>query len=333
MAKFNPAAQYAAGLVGCMADPRSDEVFADYLIRKGGDPDGGRVSRYWEIMGAGAGKLSALWLVIDQVYPGAWPGPAQLVGDCVSKGCANALMLSLCAEVVEGRPDEVTGDIESAPEVSDVAVANIPIASESLYAWRGSNGHGWVCSEAAKVACEKGFLIRKPYPELGFDLTKYTTSTLKLGGAKPPDNKWLEESKKHVARTATFLKGREQVRSFLAAGYGIFTCSSLGFSDRRNEDGVSKQNTVWNHSQALAGYDDRPETHEKYGQALVLWINSWGAKWVSGSRKVLNSTLEIPHGSYWALADTIDRASCIALSSVAGWPRRKLPDYGSKGKI
>ena len=333
MAKFNPAAQYAAGLVGCMADPRSDEVFADYLIRKGGDPDGGRVSRYWEIMGAGAGKLSALWLVIDQVYPGAWPGPAQLVGDCVSKGCANALMLSLCAEVVEGRPDEVTGDIESAPEVSDIAVANIPIASESIYAWRGSNGHGWVCSEAAKVACEKGFLIRKPYPELGFDLTKYTTSTLKLGGAKAPDNKWLEESKKHIARTATFLKGREQARAFIGAGYGIFTCSSLGFSDRRNEDGVSKQNTVWNHSQALAGYDDRPETHEKYGQALVLWINSWGAKWVSGSRKVLNSTLEIPHGSYWALADTIDRASCIALSSVAGWPRRKLPDFGSKGKI
>ena len=333
MAKFNPAAQYAAGLVGCMADPRSDEVFADYLIRKGGDPDGGRVSRYWEIMGAGAGKLSALWLVIDQVYPGAWPGPAQLVGDCVSKACANALMLSLCAECVEGRPDEVTGDIESAPEVSDIAVANIPIASESIYAWRGSNGHGWVCSEAAKVACEKGFLIRKPYPELGFDLTKYTTSTLKLGGAKAPDNKWLEESKKHIARTATFLKGREQARAFIGAGYGIFTCSSLGFSDRRNEDGVSKQNTVWNHSQALAGYDDRPETHEKYGQALVLWINSWGAKWVSGSRKVLNSTLEIPHGSYWALADTIDRASCIALSSVAGWPRRKLPDYGSKGKI
>jgi len=333
MAKFNPAAQYAAGLVGCMADPRSDEVFADFLIRKGGDPDGGRVSRYWEIMGAGAGKLSALWTVIDQVYPGAWPGPAQLVGDCVGKACSNALLLSLCAEVVEGRPDEVTGDVESAPEVSDVAAANIPIASESIYAWRGSNGHGWVCSEAAKVACEKGFLIRKPYPELGFDLTKYSTSTLKLGGAKAPDNKWLEESKKHIARTATFLKGREQVRSFIAAGYGVFTCSSLGFSNQRNEDGVSKQNTVWNHSQALAGYDDRPKTHEKYGQALVLWINSWGAKWISGPRKVLNSTLEIPHGSYWALADTIDRASCIALSSVAGWPRRKLPDYGSTGKI
>lgn len=329
MAKFNPLAAYSEGFVGCFADPRKDEIFADFLIRKGGDPDGGRVSRYWEIMGAGSEKLSALWTVVDAVYPGAWPGPAQLIGDCVSKGCANALLLSLCAEIVEGRPDEVTGDVESAPEVSSIGVSNIPISSESLWAWRGYTGDGWVCSEAAKVACERGFLIRKPYPSLGIDLTKYSSHNLKLG---TPNQAWLDESKQHIARTSTFLKGREQVRDFIAAGYGVFNCSSLGFSGERNEDGVSKQNKSWAHSQVFCGYDDRPATHDKYGQALVLWMNSW-SKWNSGPRKVLNSSLEIPHGAYWALADTIDRATSIALSSVAGWPRRKLPDYGAKGKI
>jgi len=65
------------------------------------------------------------------------------------------------------------------------------IAPESLWAWRGYDGDGWICSRAAQVACEKGFLLRKPYPELGFDLTKYTNKTLRLGGSRAPGSEWL----------------------------------------------------------------------------------------------------------------------------------------------
>jgi hypothetical protein len=82
----------------------------------------------------------------------------------------------------------------------------------------------------------------------------------------------------------------------------------------------------------LAGFDDRPETHRKYGQGLVLVVNSW-AKWNSGSRKVLGTDLLIPEGCFWALADNLDRCQCIALSSVAGWPRRKHTTYGAEGNV
>jgi len=332
MSDFNPAESYGSGFVGCRKDPRADEMLADYIIRFGGSPSGANVAYDWGLEQAGAGKLSTLWRTIEAVFPGSLPGPSQLWGDCVAWGCSRALLGSLAAEIYDNKPDEVTGRLEGAPDLPEAGIRESVIASESLFAWRESNSDGWVCSEAAKVACEKGFLIRKPYPDLKIDLTHYTEKTIRLGGATPPGESWLKESKQYVARTATFLKGREQVRDFLAAGFGVFNCSSLGFEKTRNEDGVSRQVGRWGHSQAWAGYDDRPETHKKYGQALTLWVNSWG-QWDSGSRKVLGTDLEIPHGCFWALADTIDKCQCIALSSVAGWPRRKHTTYGAAGNV
>lgn len=329
---FDPRSAYGAGLVGCRKNPRSDEIFADYIIRSGGNPVGEDVAHEWEFAGAGAGKLTLLFPAVMKVFPDCWPGPAQLTGDCVSKASANCLLTSLGMEIANGLPDEVSGHVEVAPDLPPEGVRNSVIASESLWAWRGYDGDGWVCSEAAKVACEKGFLLRKPYPDLKIDLTNYTTATLRLGGSRAPGAEWLAESKQHVARTATFLKGREQVRDFLAAGFGVFNCSGLGFSSTRNEDGVADQNARWSHATSWLGYDDRPDTVKKYGQALVLWNNSW-SKWNRGPRRVRGTDIDIPDGSFWALADTIDRCSCIALSSVAGWPRRKHTTFGATGHI
>jgi hypothetical protein len=330
--RFDPLKSYAAGLIGCAASPRSDEVFSDYLIRRGGNPIGSEVAHEWEFAGAGAGKLILLSPAVEQVFPGCWPGPTQLTGDCVAKGCTGALLTSLSLEIASGKPDEVTGLVEGAPEVSPEGIRNVPIASESIWAWRGYDSDGWICSEAAKVASERGFLIRKKYPKLKIDLTKYTDQTNSLGGSRPPNATWLAESRQYVARTATFLKGREQVRDFLFQGYGIFNCSAMAFERTRNEDGFSRQVGIWHHSQCLIGYDDRPDTVKKYGQALVCWLNSW-AKWNTGPRRVRGTDLEIPHGAFWTLASTIDRANNIALSSVAGWPRRQHTTYGAAGNI
>ncbi|MFZ9890007.1 MAG: hypothetical protein ACO3JL_21125, partial [Myxococcota bacterium] len=151
--------------------------------------------------------------------------------------------------------------------------------------------------------------------------------------ARRPSEKWLNESKKHHARTATVVKGREMVRDFLAAGYCVFNCSGLSFSSTRDEHGVAKQTPQgWMHAQHWLGYDDREETVKLYGQPLVLWQNSW-AKWNRGPRRIRGTSIDIPEGGYWSLASTIDRCSCIALSSVAGWPRRNLPTYGAEGNV
>lgn len=332
MANFTPFDAYSGGLVGARRDPRADEEFVDSILRHGGNPDGGAVAHEWEFANAGAGKLTLLFHVADEVFPNCLPGPAQLTGDCVAHACSRALLASLAQEIKAGKPDEVTGVVEGAPEMPELGIRQSVIAPESLWAWRGYDSDGWSCSAAAKVACEQGFLVRKPYPDLGIDLTQYTERTIRLGGSKAPGKKWLAESSKYIARTATVLKGREQVRAFLAAGYGVMNCSGMGFEKTRNEDGFSRQVGSWAHAQSYWGYDDRPETVTKYGQALVLWCNSWN-RWNTGPRTIRGTNIEIPHGCFWTLASTIDRASNIALSSVAGWPRRKHTTFGATGEI
>lgn len=332
MSRFDPAEAYSSGLVGCRQDLRADEEFVDSILRHGGDPDGGHVAYEWQFEERGKGKLTMLSPIVEKVFPSAFPGPTQLTGDCVARAASNCLLTTLACEIYDGSPDEVTGVIEGAPELPEEGIKQGVVAAESLWAWRGYDSDGWVCSKAAQVATTQGFLVRKPYPDLGIDLTKYTEKTIRLGGARQPSQAWLDESKQHIARTATVVKGREQVRDFLAAGYAVFNCSALGFDRTRNEDGVSRQVGVWHHAQLFHSYDDRPETVRKYGQPLVCWQNSW-AVWNKGPRRVMGTSIDIPHGAFWALASTIDKCSCIALSSVAGWPARRLPTYGATGWI
>jgi len=329
---FDPLEAYSQGFVGAYSDPRADEEFADSIIRHGGDPNGASVAHHWGIADAGKDKLVTLTPVVEDVFPGSFPGPPQLVGDCVGRATANCLLGSIAHEIYDGKPDEVTGKVEGKPELPDAGVKHGVVSSESIYAWRGYNSHGWICSASAKTAMDKGFLIRKPYPDLGIDLTQYNRTTIALGGSPVPGSKWLAESQRHVCRNATILKTREEVRDFLAAGYCVLNCSSLGFESTRNEDGFSKQVGSWAHAQIMCGYDDRASTKAKYGQALVQWQNSWN-RWNRGPRTIRGTNLQIPEGGYWALASTIDRCNCIALSSVAGWPRRQHTTYGAEGFV
>jgi hypothetical protein len=329
---FDPLKEYSAGLRGAFSDPRSDEEFEDSILRAGGNPDGGEVAHQWEFAGRGEGKLTMLFPEAMTVFPDYLPGPAQLTGDCVARACAACIACTTAIEIITGEPDPQTGKVEGPPDLPRQGITQGVIAPESLWAWRGYDSDGWICSKAAQVACEKGFLLRKPYPELGFDLTKYTNKTLRLGGSRAPGSEWLAESKKHVVRTATNVRGREEVRDFIAQGYCIFNCSSLGFSRTRDENGFSRQSGTWQHAQHFLAYDERPEIVRIYGQPLVLWQNSW-SRWNSGPRRVRGTNVDIPEGAFWALASTIDRCRCIALSDVAGWPPRKLKSYGASGNI
>ena len=333
---FDPLLEYSRGLQGCRKDPRADEEFADSILRAGGNPDGDAVAHQWEFAGLGAGKLTATWMHVVEQFPGCWPGAPQAVGDCVSHGCKNACLTSFGCELAEGKPDEVTGKVEGKPDIPQAGIADGVLSTEAIYWWRYPQMRGmdgWVCSSAAKeVTTNAGLWLRKPYPDFGFDLTKYSASNIrKFYGRRPPDNV-RDYGRQYLIRTATNVKGREQVRDLLAAGYGVFFCSGLGWSNTRNEDGVSYTRGSWQHSQAWIGYDDRPETIRKYREPLVCVLNSWG-RWNRGPRKVMGTNLEIPEGAYWTPASTIDRCSGISLSSVAGWPPRKLKSYGAEGNV
>lgn len=248
------------------------------------------------------------------------------VSNCVSHGTKNAVLVTLACEIAAGQPDEVTGILEGAPELSQEGIRQGVISSEYLYWQRGYNGDGWYCPAAAKCVIQNGILLKTSYPELDIDLTKYSGSLAGKYGSRKPPAAVLEEGRKHLVRTSTMLRSFEEIRDYLHNGYGVSSCGGEGFSSSRDENGVSKRQGSWAHAMAYIGADDRDEIKQKYGGPLVLVQNSWG-RWNNGSKKILGTDIEIPDGSFWARWKDLSRREAIALSSVAGWPARDLPDH------
>lgn len=257
------------------------------------------------------------------------------VHNCVSFASRSAALTSWTCELIDGRPDEVTGIVEGKPDLTPEAIANGVLSTEALFWWRGHDGDGWTCSGAANAMMnDSGIWLRKDYPEIKVDLTKYSGDTAQKWGARRPPDEVRSIGRQHLVRTATVLKSTEQIRDFLAAGYGVYFCSSLKWSSKRDENGFSPVVPgVWLHSQLICGWDERPEIIKIYGEPLALNGNSWGRNWNSGSRKVLGTNLLIPEGFYWTRASSHRQNTLIAVSSVNGWPKRKLKTYGAMGRV
>lgn len=318
--------RYEDGFAGVVPDPEKSAAFWQEIESNGGTRYGSdaATANGWD--GSAAGKLIATWLHVEKVFPGCWPGAPQERGDCVSHSQRNANLTTLSCEIVSGKPDEQTGKVEGIPDLPPKGISEGVLASAYLYWWRGYNGDGWNCDTAADVSIKRGQLLMKEYKSLGIDLTEYSGSIAGKYGSRQPPSEIENEGKLHIVRTATELQSFEEIRDFLANGYGISSCGGEGFSSSRNEDGVSERRGSWAHAMAYIGADDRDEIKSKYGGPLVLLQNSWG-KFNTGSRRVLGTGFDIPEGSFWARWKDVSRRYVVAMSSVAGWPSKSLPDY------
>lgn len=322
--------RYESGFAGVVRDQDASDEFWRDIVTAGGTRYGSDAATDNGWTDSAAGKLVATWMHVEKVFPGCWPGAAQERGDCVSHSQRNANLTTLCCEIIAGKPDEVTGKVEGIPDVPPKGISEGVLASAYLYWWRGYNGDGWNCDTAAGVSIKRGQLLMKPYSSLGVDLTEYSGSIAGKYGSRQPPPEIEAEGTLHVVRTATELQSFEEIRDFLANGYGISSCGGEGFSSSRNEDGVSDRRGSWAHAMAYIGADDRDETKSKYGGPLVLLQNSWG-KFNSGPRTVRGTQLQIPEGSFWARWKDVSRRYVVAMSSIAGWPSKNLPDWIPEG--
>lgn len=275
----------------------------------------------------GEGKLILLFPAVEMLYPGCWPGAAQEIGDCVSHSSKNGGLTAVCNEIAFGKPDEITGYVEGKFDISAKGITQGVLSTEFLYWWRGSNSDGWDCWTAAKMIQQNGILIRKEYPDLGIDLTEYSGSLAHKYGSKAPPSNIATEGRLHVVRTVAECNSLAEIRAMMSNGYGIASCGDEGFTSTRDENGVSARSGSWSHALAYLAIDDRPETILKYGCALILICNSWGP-WNKGGRRILGTQIDIPIGTFWAKWNDIKNRQVIAYSSVAGWRRKQLPDYG-----
>jgi hypothetical protein len=343
---------YETGLAGCYSDPEDRAKFLDEQKAITGYSAIGPASSDNQWAGSGAGKLIIPFVYVLEAYPGCWPGPAQQRGDCVSHSTKNAALGSMVLECIAGKPDEVTGKREDIPEVSPEGIKNGVLSTEAIYWYRRHGGDGWMCPDACRVLQkESGCWLRQDYAELGFDLTKYDAKLAGKWGSSPPTGAVAEQGKKNLCRAFAEAPSTAERRDALANGYFLSTCGGESYSKTRDKNGVSRKTPEgWAHAIACIGYDDRPATVQEYGCPLELLLNSWSI-WNSGQREIRDSAsfvpqskkqewitkgivnaqtgnIMIPEGAFWALSTETRNRDCWAVSSVAGWPRKNLPDWG-----
>lgn len=319
---------YESGrLKGYVPDPEADRGLATYLTEHGGYADAGDAIADYGLTNSGAGKLWLTYRAATTLFPGCLPGGYQQRGSCVAWSSRNAALVSYCAYIMYGRNEERF----AIPVVSDTGIINGVASTEGVYWFRAHGSDGWQCSAAAQVLIEKcGLLLRKNYPEIGLDLTRYDKNTEGRWGASPPPENVREICRQHLCSNATVVKNWESARDMLANGYALSTCGSEAFVDTRDDWGVCKQNhgDSWAHAMAAVAADDRPETVAKYGCGLLLIQNSWPEAYLSGPTTIHGTSLQIPPGSFWAKWTDLQDRYMVAIGPSKGWPANKLPDWG-----
>ena len=228
------------------------------------------------------------------------------ISNCVSHGTRNACDLSRAVEIHINHEKE-----------SWVARG----ATEGIYGCRGHGGQGMSCSRAAQFVNDTGgILLRQKYDDV--DLTKYNGSTGANWGSRGVPKDLVKVASEHQVKTTSLIKTVEEARDALYNGYGVNVCSNYGFSNIRNEKGISRTQGSWGHSMAWTACDDTGT------QPYFLVQNSWG-KWNSGGHPAWGP---IPDGSFLIDSDTaagmLNQNGAYAFSNFDGFPVQKLPSYG-----
>ena len=108
------------------------------------------------------------------------------------------------------------------------------------------------------------------------------------------------QAEKHPYRSTIRVETCEHGAALLQNGYAFSLCCSLGWSNQRDEFGVSRRRGSWSHCQAVVGFVVYP-----HGRFFVIQ-NSWGNRWNSGPTGPLPP--DLPGGSYLASWKDMQRA-------------------------
>jgi len=317
----DPAVAYSNGYVGAWPDPASTERLQDAVMRGGGTWSAEDVAYAVGAVDQGKGKLSLITEAIATVFGrSAMPGPAQQIGDCVAHNLKNAILGTIASSIVSGS--------QGKPIVTPEAVSQGVFSTEVPYWWRGHSGDGWNCDEALSVSMRHcGAVIRQHYTAVNVDLSRYSARVAHKFGSIPPDRTTAAPFGGNLVTTVTRCRTWEEARDMIASGHALSSCGSEGFSNTRDDWGVSRREGRWSHAMAGLAVDDRPEAHRRYGCGLVLMGQSWGPNWNQGPRKIWGTVLEIPHGYFWARWLDVERRSWSAVSTVNGWANHRLPAW------
>ena len=222
--------------------------------------------------------------------------------NCVSHAARNGVDITRSTEIING--DKESFIVRS--------------ATEGIYGVRGHSGQGMTCERAVRfLTTDGGILLRKKYES--HDLSVYNGRMAASWGRSGTPRVLVEEARKNQVKTVSNIRSVTEARDALFNGYGIFFCSSLGFSSTRDKNGISQRSGRWMHAMSFGAMDD---TRDIFNETLFLIINSWGS-WNGGPKR-----LQQPDGSFWVrqsvVEDIIAQGSMWALSNVDGFPAQKI---------
>lgn len=295
---------YNSGFVAVTCDPEKTAKLLGELPR----PIFGAAAYNLEF--SGDGKLSLPYKSAQKFDARFGEVENQQTGDCVSHAIRNAIDVSRAVEIhIGGQAEEF------------IARG----ATEVIYGSRGFSGEGMICSDAVKFMLrEAGLMIRKNYPDLNLDLSKYNANIGIKWGSRGVPSAVKKEARKHPIKTISLITSIQEAKDAINNGYALMVCSNQGFSSKRDKYGIAAPKGSWAHAMCIAGCDD---TRERLNEELFLIVNSWG-KWNSGP-KFHNQ----PEGSFWVrkkvLESMIRQRGTWAFSDVESFPARDLPDYGT----
>ena len=303
MPKFSPQElyqNYRQGFSGCLWEEHVYEELiqtSKYAYFKEGSK---------KIKNSGKGKLSTPFKSVLKFDKKAYE-ERQTTGDCVSHGTRNACDLSRAVEI----------DIKK--ERKGWVIRG---ATEAIYGARGHGGQGMSCARAATFVSESGgIVLRKNYPGVA-DFTKYNGNLGAGWGARGLPDNVIDVANDHQVKTVSLVRTVEEARDALANGYGLAVCSNVGFSNKRDKNGIAKRSGSWAHCMAWVACDDTGS------EPLFLVQNSWG-KWNDGGHPEWGP---IPDGSFLITSDVaagmLAQNGSYAFSDFDGFPVQKLPDYG-----
>ena len=302
-------AAYENGLPGWQYDQNS----MDQLMADGKADLFGAAAPH--LAGSGAGKTALLWRSREKYDPGAFGQESQTTGDCVSHGSRNAREVTRCVEIhIKKEPEEF----------------HLRTATEITYMSRGHNRQGMNPAVATRFEADYGFLFRKPYPELGFDLSTYN-ARIGMSGSRGVPEAVKAECKKHNVGRWIRATSAAEAKDLLQAGYAGHSGQSFGVRTSSDSRGIAIPSGRWSHDMATVGYDD---TREVYPECVFLIANSWG-KWNNKPRVWPEDRYgSWPEGSFWVAESVYERyfagsGSLFFYADIEGVPQKALPDYGN----
>ena len=243
----------------------------------------------------------------------------QQTGSCVGNGLGQALWYLSAVEVHRLKD----------PEQVILPFWLLPYGRSRMYAGMNDHGEGSFGSAAAKAIREDGVIPYNlpglPQPKDDNGLTWGSKVELEWSYGKGIDQKWLNESRKHLVKTTARIRTADEAKAALRNYYPLTCASMFGFSPMTPPVScdppvrlVPRRNDQWGHQMCCVGWLNHPQKGD-----LFYILNSWG-KTVHGEPA---GHYNEPPGGFWigkADMEFICRDEVFALSQFQGFPAQKI---------